>query len=327
MIDLIPAGKEHLETLIEHAAMRSALQQADTPQLSNQIAENEFWRESLTGLIEIGSGMIAMESDEIVGSMLIIPCDAPFFGKLPGFFVPEYGWSAFGTRRLYVLEKLYTQLCQLSLEKRWMNQLIAVPAYDIGARQLLHDLGFANQVINAIASIEFTSLRKMSAASEIILRPGDEDDSEMIRTLKIKLAQHLSASPTMLYLDINRMDNWLADWLTQPGDVSIVAEYNGRLIGYLQAGNPRWDVSRMVHTDDDLAIFGAYLDEEHRGKGIFDAMLGKLCEIGKSMEKKRLSVDFESSNPTARRYWLRHFSPITYAMLRKVDERVFESPS
>ncbi len=35
----------------------------------------------------------------------------------------------------------------------------------------------------------------------------------------------------------------------------------------------------------------------------------------------RMGVDFESFNPTAYGFWLKHFTAYTYSVVRRVDER------
>ncbi len=33
----------------------------------------------------------------------------------------------------------------------------------------------------------------------------------------------------------------------------------------------------------------------------------------------RVAVDFESMNPPARRFWMKHFQPVSYALARVVE--------
>ena len=66
-------------------------------------------------------------------------------------------------------------------------------------------------------------------------------------------------------------------------------------------------------------ICGAFCLPEYRGKGIsqslLDFIISKLREEGYT----RLGVDFESFNPTATGFWLKHFTAYTSSVVRRID--------
>ena len=71
-----------------------------------------------------------------------------------------------------------------------------------------------------------------------------------------------------------------------------------------------------------IDVTGAYLKPEARGRGTADALLGKLLDWARERGYARCAVDFESANPTASRYWPRHFTPVCHSLIRRLDERI-----
>jgi hypothetical protein len=322
VIEIRPAGQEQLEWLIQVVSERVAVQADQPAPLSAQVTQISHWRPPCTWLLENGSGYAAYDCGELSGVMIAIQQNAPFFGKDGGIFVPDFGWGVQGKYESAIFERLYAVLCQDAFSTGKLNHLITVQASAKNALGLLHQVGFGNHSIDAAAPIVLATLKPAIIDSHIHIRQGTPEDLPAIQLLKKQLLNHIESSPCLNYSAPENIAEWMDDWLCEEGDVGVVAEKNNQLIGYVHAGDPRWDVTRMVHTQDDLAINGAYLMEAYRGGGIFDSLLACLCELGMAAQKTRLSVDFESANPTARHYWLRHFTPVGISLLRHVDERL-----
>jgi hypothetical protein len=50
-------------------------------------------------------------------------------------------------------------------------------------------------------------------------------------------------------------------------------------------------------------------------------ILGNVLNWGLKNNMKRCSVDFESANIEGRKFWLKHFNPVCYSAIRKLDDR------
>jgi GNAT superfamily N-acetyltransferase len=70
---------------------------------------------------------------------------------------------------------------------------------------------------------------------------------------------------------------------------------------------------------DMINLCGAYLLSEFRGKGVYDALLGYAASVLAREGYVRIGVDFESFNPTARGFWLKHFTPYTTSVVRRIN--------
>ena len=64
---------------------------------------------------------------------------------------------------------------------------------------------------------------------------------------------------------------------------------------------------------------GAYCKPEFRGMKIIDDLLLYVLATLKSERFEYLGVDFESYNPTANRFWGKHFAEYTNSVTRKIE--------
>ena len=117
---------------------------------------------------------------------------------------------------------------------------------------------------------------------------------------------------------IQTFENVLFEELSQK-DAAQIVELNNALVRHL--GKFPCFLNRAERTQDMINICGAYLQKEYRGNGIFDALLFYTENIFAAEGFLRMGVDFESFNPTAYGFWLKHFTAYTYSVVRRVDER------
>ncbi len=70
------------------------------------------------------------------------------------------------------------------------------------------------------------------------------------------------------------------------------------------------------------SITGAFTRPDARGGGVATALLAWLIDRLREDGYERCGVDLESFNPLAHRFWLRHFTPYTLGVVRRIDERI-----
>lgn len=78
----------------------------------------------------------------------------------------------------------------------------------------------------------------------------------------------------------------------------------------------------MIRDPATFSLTGAYTAESLRGRGIGSSLLRAVVECAGANGYARCTVDFESANNVGREFWLRHFGPIAYSLIRRVDERI-----
>ena len=104
------------------------------------------------------------------------------------------------------------------------------------------------------------------------------------------------------------------------GIITIVAVKGQEIVscirGVTQTGN-----IQIVKDVGNVAINFAYTKKACRNTGIASLLVNELCHVIKQQKFKSCTVDFEAQNVEGKYFWLKHFSPICYSMMRKVDDR------
>ena len=100
--------------------------------------------------------------------------------------------------------------------------------------------------------------------------------------------------------------------------IAFVAVFSGAPVGYIKAQEPQFDVSYAVHGDETLGINGMFVEREHRGTGVAQALLGAMANEGERRGHQVLSVDHETANIEADGFWSRYFAAVSWALERRV---------
>lgn len=73
---------------------------------------------------------------------------------------------------------------------------------------------------------------------------------------------------------------------------------------------------------DVMNITGAYILNNERRSGIGVALLATIQRWLIQDGYPLCAVDFESINTMGSNFWTKYFSPYTYTMVRRIDERI-----
>jgi GNAT superfamily N-acetyltransferase len=71
-----------------------------------------------------------------------------------------------------------------------------------------------------------------------------------------------------------------------------------------------------------MNIKGAYVADSERGTGVGKLLLAVVQEWLLQNDYQLCGVDFESINPLGSRFWMKYFTPYTYSLVRRIDERI-----
>jgi GNAT superfamily N-acetyltransferase len=88
------------------------------------------------------------------------------------------------------------------------------------------------------------------------------------------------------------------------------------------------DVSVFFRDDRSTSITGAFTAERLRGRGIATALLNQVLGRARCQHCERCAVSFEprmypfAMNVPAARFWMRHFQPVCYGLVRHVNKQV-----
>jgi len=110
------------------------------------------------------------------------------------------------------------------------------------------------------------------------------------------------------------------NWITQEGNHEWVAYRNNNPIGIMRLCT---EAESFVSCHSSVMnIQDTYVIESERGNGIGSALLNTVQQWLIENGYPLCGVDYESINPQAKYFWGKYFTPYTYSLVRRIDERI-----
>jgi GNAT superfamily N-acetyltransferase len=150
------------------------------------------------------------------------------------------------------------------------------------------------------------------------LRDALPSDAAALAALDAVLASHIAASPVLMPRTHGRSEEEWSEWLGGESAVAILAESDGKAVGFIKAEDPQFDVTHAVHDERVLAIDGMLVVPELRGRALGRALLAALVGHAQAAGKSLMSVDCETLNPEAYAFWTAWFRPVAWSFERRV---------
>jgi len=270
---------------------------------------NDFARNEL--------GVAALYKNELVGFLCCLTPWDDFFGTSRGTFVPINAHATVREDRKMLYSLLYEKAASVWVRQGILSHAIGVYTQDTEAVESFFINGFGLRTIDAIRPLEPIGMAETDL--RIKYHELDEDRFGEILPQLNNLIGHLNNSP--MFMPHRKIDdNRFTDDVKKSKRRYFVAESNGRPIGHIKI--TEGGESFIGETGTMANIQGAYIYEEFRGMGVYSNLLEYTINKLKDEGYHQLGVDFESFNPTARGFWLKHFTPYIYGMTRRIDERI-----
>jgi GNAT superfamily N-acetyltransferase len=90
-------------------------------------------------------------------------------------------------------------------------------------------------------------------------------------------------------------------------------------VAYWRIRGPNPSAAQVLNDPGTASVKGAFTKEPFRGRGIGIALLNHSIEWAKQRGYVRYAVDFEPQNSEAKRFWLKHFNPVCYTLIRRLQ--------
>jgi GNAT superfamily N-acetyltransferase len=271
-------------------------------------------------IIDAGPAFAAVERGRLVGHL------AGWIGAGRGLrwsFSPEWANAAAGDDPRRVREALYTAIAGEWLDAGAPRHLVSTMATATEALETWSWLGFGVDTVDAIRDLSPTVTPDPPPdppAAPLHVRRAGVDDVAAVARLERGLRDYLAAPPVLFALGKKRTNAEHERLLADPAIATFVAETSGSAaVAYLRIGPVPDDVAMAVRDPSTAAITGAFTVESRRRGGVATALLDAALAWARSEGRERCSVDFESRNVLARRFWLRWFRPAVLTFGRIVD--------
>jgi GNAT superfamily N-acetyltransferase len=312
---VVPLSEEHLQDAAALVSRRYQGLREQVPSLPPRYAEVRTLLPMLRDIAGAGPGVAAIHGGRLAGflSSWLIPS---FRGKRSAFS-PEWANGADLENSPRIYEAMYTHVSASWVADGYTTHLIGLLANDRDGLAGWHWLGFGMLAADAVRDLQPAP----GPDTNVEIRRAGLRDLEQVQALHEALAQYMAAPPIFLVRAHERDRSYYEEWLQNPDRAIWLAFQDGDAVAYIRQGPASEDASTIIYDDKTTSITGAFTRERARGGGIATALLNRSLVWARAKGYERCAVDFEPMNPLATRFWLRHFQPVSYAVVRHIDER------
>jgi GNAT superfamily N-acetyltransferase len=281
------------------------------PVLPSTWQEPAAWEARIAAFTADNPALAAHDGDRLVGFLGAERDDG--FSRA---YSPEWGHAVVpGGRR--ILEALYATAARGWVDSGLRTHVIGAIVDQSVEADALWWLGFGAFVVDAIRGLE----RLPGAAVDVRVRPATIDDLDAVIALEDGLRRHLLTSPVFLVLPAPRTVEQHRARLTDPLVMTLLAEDESGPLAHLRIGSCADDVATIVREAGTASISGAFTLADRRGAGIATTLVNAGLDWARARGYVRCSVDFESANLEAARFWTRWFEPVTTWHVRRLHPR------
>ncbi|MFW5945728.1 MAG: GNAT family N-acetyltransferase [Candidatus Natronoplasma sp.] len=254
-------------------------------------------------------GVAAFQDDDLVGYMIENARADDFMGEKTAFSLNLYSHSSVEKKKKIIYQQMYERLSEIWVEEDYHSHIFSIWAQDEDLTYEFFRLGFGMTHFELLRGLSDLDVTDTSVSFKRL------ENREPIKDLDQKHNKFYPKAPLF--------------WLPQENNAND-DEIDGEIIAAFQKDEPvgyihlkKNDAETWLLTDEKTCrVAGAYIDSNHRGKGVGKALLQKAVEWGKEKELERLYVEGESANIYGGNFWMKHFTPVVYTVRRCIDKRL-----
>jgi GNAT superfamily N-acetyltransferase len=279
------------------------------PALPASLADIDAVQQRLTRL----SGVVAIEDGRLIGYLTSRFPIAAFRGTdRVGAYSPEWAHGALHAEHRAVDNALYRAAAVEWARTGCDVHAITLLAGDDAALRTWSWSGFGMAVVDAIRP---TTPLVVPVSAPDTVRMASLDDAAALAVLDVEHVRHYTEAPVFMPPP-GRLDEaaWL-DFLSRPGNAAWLAEDTVGPYGFLRFDR-EFHGSSVTESSTGIFISGAYVRPGYRGRGAASAMLDAALRRYAADGITSCAVDFEAFNPEAATFWMRHFMPVCYSLMR-----------
>ncbi|MBM4466303.1 MAG: GNAT family N-acetyltransferase [Chloroflexi bacterium] len=267
-------------------------------------------------------GVVAMRDGRLAGflSGMVLP---DFRGKR-SVYSPEWANAVDREDGGETYREMYAHLSARWVADGCFTHVITLLAQDHDAIDAWYWLGFGLTTVDAIRDL--TPVQGSTA--DVVIRRAGLEDIEQAMALSQALQRYLVAAPIFVIEEHAPLfplnvegDEGREQWLANSANALWLAYRDGEVVACMGLEPSSPEACYIIRDEKTISITSAFTRESQRSKGIATALLNHSLNWARSAGYDRCAVDFESQNISATRFWLKHFQPVCFSLIRHVDER------
>ena len=316
-MEIVTLNKKHA---LDAAKLAAAQYNAEREKVTilPDMADLELLAGSISKLCENGLGIAAIDGGHLVGYMAGYGPLKNYFGNSDGIFSPIEGNAAISENKAKIYTLLYQNTAEVWVRHGLLSHVIAVHSHNDEAVSCLFHLGFGIRCVDAIRPAQSIDSKTLKGYE---FRECTSSDADILAVFENKIMLHLRTSPIFMP---RKADITAAEIIKSmdDGERYFMVSHEDTPAGFIKIGGEGENFACAAPDMENLC--GAYLLPEYRSSGIFTGFLSYVCQKIKAEGYIRLGVDYESFNPQGNAFWQKHFTPYTYSMARRIDERILK---
>ncbi|MCK9478681.1 MAG: GNAT family N-acetyltransferase [Firmicutes bacterium] len=269
----------------------------------------------LSQFAENNMGIAAFVGDKMVGFLCSVsPFEKPFqMPNVIGAYSPLHANAAVHENRAAIYARMYEAAAEKWAAAGATNHAIVLYAHDTAAQSQLFRYGFGMRGVDAI---RITDNIKCSTQADALFTELLPDEFDSVLPLHNLLTEHFWKSPMFIgFTHATKQE--FHDMNERQKPRYFAAKVNGQMIAYMKISDSG---ETFISKHPDIRnICGAFCLPEYRGTGIYKNLLYYVISKFNNEGNTHLGVDFESLNPTASGFWLKHFASYTQWLVRRID--------
>jgi GNAT superfamily N-acetyltransferase len=310
---------DHVEEVANIIAANYKNARVSLPILSDKYENIEMHIKQLKRYVDNKNFVVAIEEGKVAGFINGFGINE-FKGTAKGVLsIPSLHGIADGYDKNCLYSELYRRVSDLWVNSKCYTHAVMLYANDKNTIDSWVMNGFGMLVIDAVRPLKEIDIPNID--NNILIRKAEITELINMKYLFKGIDKHLMSPPIYLHRGIT--ENYVheyEEWIKTEGNNLWIAEINNKIIGYLKTNITEINMDEL-NDGYTMGINGAYVLPEYRGKHIMSRLLNEATQWAVKNGLKRCSTDFESANIEGRRFWLKHFTPYCYSMIRRIDER------
>lgn len=310
-----PVNKKHVNSATDLVMSAYKEEKIAVPFLPDEQEHYNLIRESIGNLFNRGVGIAAVSNNELIGFLAGFEI-AKLFGMCKGVYSPLYGHGVIKKYRKRVYQELYKRAADLWVKKDCMTHAVTFFAHDQETINTWFWLGFGLRCVDAIREVGPIHANN----SDIVISKANSDDIPVLAHIHREHNLYYKNSPIFMPRKEEDPIQDLIEWFDQKNHHLWVAYLDQKPLGYMRI-EPSAETFVSEHPDI-MNITAAYVLGNERRSGIGLMLLGTIQQWLLQNGYPLCGVDFESINTTGSNFWTKHFTPYTFSIVRRIDERI-----
>ncbi len=307
-------SKQHIEAAAQLVVNNYKNEMKSVPFLPNKDYFKQFCN-SICWIAENHHGVVALQEDKVVGFLSGMAINS-FKGLNRGIYCPLYAHGAIGDKQ-DIYERMYENVAGIWCKNGCLTHALTIFAHEGVTVNTWFNLGFGKRCVDAIRPLSNINGKK---TDQYLIRQATEGDAVYLLPLFVEHDMYYCSSPLFMpVLEITTLEDVKKLLLSSDSSVWVAFD-NNRAVAIMTTS--KGGETFIAEDEKTLNLRSVYLLKEVRGTGLASTMLNIIIDWMSSNGFERCGVDYESFNRFGSRFWGKHFTPFTYSLFRRLDERI-----